>query len=249
MKITVLLAGVLDPKWPVAPDGDGLPVRPAAQLALSPFDEAALEIALKIRDKALDTEIRVIVGGGEEAIKIARTVCALNVPDVLTVDHSTLWDQAAVARELAQCSLGSDLVLIGREYGDCDDGLVPSMLARLLGYDYFGRVQVLDAGEPPKLLRENGAFVERLVLDRPVVASVTNDRRSRLRKPLMKNVMMARQAQVGAVDAVAAQGDALKLAGVSQVAGSRSAVECTIIEGTLEQQAELLAALLLDDAA
>ncbi|KUR76775.1 hypothetical protein [Novosphingobium sp. Fuku2-ISO-50] len=248
MNILVLIAGVLDPKWPVAPFGDGLPERAADRLILSPFDEAALEIALRIRDAHSATAIRAIVAGGEEAIRLARAVAALNIADVATVALAAPWDQAATARELAAVCDDADLVLMGREFGDCDDGLVPPMLAGLLGKPFFGRVQVVETTGAIRLMREAAICEEWLTVAQPVVASVTNDRRTRLRKPLMKNVMMARQAQIGTLTHCAAPKGGADLAGVSAHAGARAMVDCAMIGGSPEDQASAIAALLVEAA-
>jgi electron transfer flavoprotein beta subunit len=251
MNILVLIAGVLDPKWPVAPLGDGLPERAADRLILSPFDEAALEIALRIRDAHSATAIRALVAGGAEAVRLARAVAALNIADVATVALAAPWDQAATARELAAVCDDADLVLMGREFGDCDDGLVPPMLAGLLGKPFFGRVQVVEATGAIRLMREAAICEEWLTVAQPIVASVTNDRRTRLRKPLMKNVMMARQTPIGTLTigtlAQAPKGCA-DLAGVSAHAGARAMVDCAMIGGSPEDQASAIAALLVEAA-
>ena len=57
MNIVVLIAGVHDPNWPIATSGDTLPEVDAERQIMSPFDEAALEIALRIRDANPETAI------------------------------------------------------------------------------------------------------------------------------------------------------------------------------------------------
>lgn len=242
MNVLVLIAGVLDPKWPVAPAGNGLPPQPDDRVVLSPFDEAALEIALKIRDTEPATTLRAVVTGSD---KLARAVAALSIAEVATLRLSVPWDQGAVAAELAQLCDGAEVVLIGREFGDLDDGLVPPMLAGLLDMPFFGRVQAVEKADPLRLLREAGDMAESLPLTVPMVASVTNDRRSRLRKPLMKNVMMARQAKIDTVAVEPAESGALILAGVRERSGARTATQCRMIEGSPPEQASALAALLL----
>lgn len=244
MKIMVLIAGVLDPKWPLTPVAGGLPLRSGDRLLLSPFDEAALELALKIRDARPDFELSAIVAGGSEGEKLARSICALRVADVSTLALPDAWDQAATAQRLAQAAYGADLILIGREFGDCDDGLVPPMLAAILGLPFFGRAQVVQAEPDVRLMREAGSHEEWLTVDRPLVVSATNDRRNRLRKPLMKNVMQARQARIAHRDARPVAATGLQLAGSAGLACARSGTDCRMIEGNVQEQAHALAALL-----
>jgi electron transfer flavoprotein beta subunit len=244
VKVTVLIAGVQDPKWPVALCVDGLPMAQADRQIMSPFDEAALEVALRIRDAKPATVIEVYVAGGPAGERIARAVAAFNPALVSTVQIATPWDQAAVAQGLTQLCGDTDLVLIGREFGDFDDGLVPPLLAGKLGALFVGRVQAIETREVLQLLREAGAYEERYPVADRMVASVTNDRRTRLRKPLMKNVMLARQARIGSVEVAPAPSPHLRLVQFAPRAASRTATACTIIEGSVEQQAAELAALL-----
>ncbi len=246
MNIVVLIAGVLDPKWPITLTGGGLPARQVDRIIMSPFDEAALEIALRIRDVHPVTVIRAFVAGGEAGSKLARAVAALNITEVSTIQLDAPWDQASVAKELLQVCGQADLVLLGREFGDCDDGLVPPLLASLLGAEFFGRTQIVEAKDEVRLMRESGSFEEWLGIMGRVVASVTNDRRNRLRKPLMKNVMLARQASIGIAEVQSAASSGLEIEDVAELAGTRATTACAMIEGAPEEQARLLAALLLE---
>jgi electron transfer flavoprotein beta subunit len=245
VKIAVLIAGVHDPKWPIAaPDGHPPGADPDRQI-MSPFDEAALEIALRIRDANAATSIRAFVAGGTSGAKIARAVAAFNPADISTVEIGTPWSQSAVADALMQLCSDCDLVLIGREFGDYDDGLVPPMLAAKLGVAFFGRAQVVEVKGGLRLMRESGSFEERCPVSDRLVVSVTNDRRTRLRKPLMKNVMLARQTAIGTAEISPSAPTGLQLRGAFERISSRVATTCTVIAGSSEQQALALASLLL----
>ena len=64
MKVAVLIAGVQDPKWPVTPSGALGEEQGDQHRIMSPFDEAALEIALRLRDADPAVQIMAHVGGG-----------------------------------------------------------------------------------------------------------------------------------------------------------------------------------------
>ena len=245
MNITVLIAGVHDPKWPIALGSGTLPEVDADRQIMSPFDEAALEIALRIRDANPAVSIRAFVAGGDAGAKIARAVAAFNPEEVSTVEIETPWDQSAVTGTLAQLCTDADLILIGREFGDYDDGLVPPMLAAKLGAGYFARAQVVEAKDGLRLMRETGSCEERHTVSGRLVTSVTNDRRTRLRKPLMKNVMLARQAEIGAAEATSSTLSGLQFVRAIGRTSSRATTACSMIEGTLEHQAQTLATMLL----
>jgi electron transfer flavoprotein beta subunit len=244
VKVTVLIAGVQDPKWPVKLAEDGLPLAQADRQIMSPFDEAALEVALRIRDARPETAITVHVAGGAAGERIARAVAAFNPASVATVHLATPWDQGAVAQGLAQLCGEADLVLIGREFGDFDDGLVPPLLACKLGVPFAGRVQAIETRDELRLLREAGSFEERYRVAGRMVASVTNDRRTRLRKPLMKNVMLARQASIASSELAPPPSPQLRLVQFTQRTASRTTTDCKLIQGPVEQQAAELATLL-----
>ena len=239
MNVLVLLAGVLDPKWPLDPGNQELTKRTADRLILSPFDEAALEIALSLRDTAAATTLRAVVMGGREAERLARSVAALNVA-VATLEIADWWDQNVVAEALGAVSNETELILIGREFGDCDDGVVPALLAARLGRPHFACAQAV---RDRRVMRESTSAEEWLTLDRALVVSVTNDRRNRLRKPLMKNVMIARQAIIDSL-APAEVTSCATLAAARTLASCRNAVECPFIDGPPDRQARRLAEML-----
>lgn len=247
MIILVLIAGVHDPKWPITPEGaiDGS----FDTRIMSPFDEAALEMALRVRDALPGTVISVRVAGGAAAAKIARAAAALNIADVGTVALDNPWDQAATAHALAPLCDGAELVLIGREFGDFDDGIVPPLLAGALGLPFFGRAQTVEVQDAIRLMREAERAAETLTLSQPLVASVTNDRRTRLRKPLMKNVMFARQMEISVVDCAAPVPTALSIAAFRPAAGGRAATDCLMVGGDAREQAAALAQMLWEGRA
>jgi electron transfer flavoprotein beta subunit len=245
VKITVLIAGVHDPKWKVALANAQLPEAEPDRQIMSPFDEAALEMALRVRDANPATLIHVHVAGGDTGAKIARTVAAFNPAEVSMIEVATPWDQSAVANALVQLCGDADLILIGREFGDYDDGLVPPILAAKLSAPFFGRAQVIETKDGLRLMREVCWYEERCHVSERLVASVTNDRRTRLRKPLMKNVMLARQAVICLTQTSSIPSPGLELVGTTERSSSRAATTCTMIQGTSEHQAQALATILL----
>jgi hypothetical protein len=89
------------------------------------------------------------------------------------------WDPRVVCRALvrgiATHQPTPDLVLLGREFRDRDDGIVPPLLAVHLGWRFFGLSHRAVRGVwNVVLLRESGAFGEHAAFTPPVGASVTN---------------------------------------------------------------------------
>lgn len=238
MKILVAIAGVLDPKWPIELEDGGMPRIAADRVVMSPFDESALEIALRLRDMNPAHSIAAIVPNE----KIGRAAAAFRIEDVAILDlpFVAACDPNGLAAALA-AALPADagLVLMGREFGDCDDGALPPLAAARLGLPFFARVQDVRAG--PALLREAQAEEESVALAGRMLCSVTNDRRNRLRKPLMKNVMAARSAKFRMLPAPAPAPEAVRFERLDRVADARRPVECRMAQGDPGTIAAILA--------
>jgi len=243
MKIVVAVAGVLDSKWPIELDAEGVPRIAADRTVMSPFDESALEIALRLRDVDPANAVAAIVPNE----KIARMVAAFRIEDIAILDlpFGVACDPSGAAEVLAGAIPGdAGLVLMGREFGDCDDGAVPPLVAARFGLPFFARVQDVRTG--PALLREAQAEEESVILAAPMLCSVTNDRRNRLRKPLMKNVMAARAARFRAAPPSAPM--AVRFERFDRVADARRPVACRMAEGTPAEIAAIFAEHLLASA-
>jgi electron transfer flavoprotein beta subunit len=255
MQVIVLLAGVVDPKWRLGTlalrpgqalvDETGLPKR------LSPFDESALEVALRLRDADPAVCVTVALHGGEESQGLLRSVAAFRPQRAFLFGGASvsLWDPC-VAAGVLRAALGQvegrpDLVLMGREFGDSDDGVLPPLLAEQAGLRFCGQAHSVAMAEGQLVLRRTrGPREETLRLPPPVLVSITNERSNRLRHPLMKNVMLAKRDAMEMV-AMTAEAGLLELRGIAPlVARRRGAADRRILTGPVEEQARELAAYL-----
>lgn len=251
MKILVLLAGVADIRFPLHPislnsqaqiDEQGSPRR-----VLSPFDEAALEVALKLRDACASTQIDVLLLDGANSENLMRSVAAFR-PDslqCLELTPSRPWDARHTAAQLAgliKRDYGEHpLVLVGREMGDLDEGSLAVLLACRLGRLQFSMAQFGQwQGEQLWLVRERGNCEEWLEVDRPLLASVTNDRRNKLRHPLLKNVMQAKRLTFPRVVASTTASTGITLTQLSGAPVIPRFGECRVLSGDARQQARAL---------
>ncbi|KAA0999721.1 hypothetical protein FVF58_41330 [Paraburkholderia panacisoli] len=213
MKICALLGGILDPKWPLPPHDylqrpemlDGIARK------LSPFDEAALEVALRLRETTPSSTLAVYMPDGPGAEGLMRAVAA-HKPDqvgLLAIDQTVHWDVAAFARQAAAGLRGADagtLWLIGREFGDLDDGAFGACLAHAAAASLIAMAEELrvDAQGTLRALRTRTDVTEQVRVPHACVVTLTNARGNRLRHPLMKNVMLAKKL---AIDRVACISD------------------------------------------
>ncbi|TDF82625.1 electron transfer flavoprotein subunit beta [Pseudomonas sp. H9] len=251
MNILVLLAGVADIRFPLHPislDGNaqvheqGTPRR-----VLSPFDEAALEVALKLRDAQPDTQVDVLLLDGPNSENLLRTVAAFRPNSVrcLALQPARLWDARFTAAQLVDVIMreypNHALVLLGRELGDLDEGSIAPLLACRLSRPLFAMAQYGQWQEQGLwLMRERGTCEEGLQVDQPVVASITNDRRNKLRHPLLKNVMEAKRMSFARVVAEAAERLGLVLTDLHVAPVSARGGQCQLLEGDEAHKAQAL---------
>ena len=263
MHVAVLLCGVADPRRALVRPATGswldLVAAPTTPFKLSPFDEAALEVALKLRDRDPSVRVTALVTDGAGDVALMRTVASfrpevvagIRIPADKRADPGWLCD--AIPAALGGIATPSvDLWLMGREQGDLDDGVVPAFIAERWGLPFVGlALSVQRAGLAWQCERIFGNQVQTIRAAGPLVTSVTNDRGNRLRHPLMKNVALARQQKIemlspGDAAMRRAQGD-LTVDRIRRVAlaplesGRRTDTPCRMLTGSIAEQARALA--------
>lgn len=257
MQVVVLLAGVVDPKWRLAglglradtelPDETGLPRR------LSPFDEAALETALKLRDADAAVRVTAVLPGDAAGDALLRAILAFRPHRAFRLDTSAvpLWDPRVAAQVLGAgvdlASAAPDLVLMGREFGDGDDGVLPPLLAEARSWSFWGQAHAVALAEGGfRAQRMRGQREESVLLPSRTLVSLTNDRGNRLRHPLMKNVVLAKREPVEVL-AVSLPETPRRLRALSLAVvppPQRGAGACRMLSGPLEAQVGEFAAYL-----
>ncbi len=118
-----------------------------APLVINPWDEFAVEAALRLKEAGGGTVTALSVGGEDSKVAL-RHALAMGADDALLVSDPALVspEPQAVARVLAAAvkKIGAvDLVLIGRQAIDDDFGTTPAQVARLLGWPALTLVSVI----------------------------------------------------------------------------------------------------------
>ena len=249
MKILILIAGIADPKWPLPAliNPQTLQEHSASHAALSPFDEAALELALKLRESDPSNTLHALVGGSE---KFARKIAEWRLDSVHRFDESAAaaWDANRFAKGLVEASKSvcdPSLVLVGREFGDFDDGCVPALIAHDFGMPQFSLVMDVAFSDGAMWgTRQRAGSIERFRVPERALLSVTNDPRNRLRHPLMKNVMAAKRLNVPAV-ALTQVAATVELRSFELARPAKRGGACRMLAGTPSEQCLALAEVLL----
>ena len=255
MHVAVLIAGIADPKRPMVrpasnnwADIIGAPTTP---FRLSPFDEAALEIALKFRDRNPDTVITALVTDGSSDLALMRSVAAYRLDRVIGLcpppEHrgNPAWIARHAPKALQQSNEPVELILIGREHGDLDDGMTAAYLAECWKWPFVGLALYAQRTDEGQLLFERISTDkdESILLPAPACASISNDKNNRLRHPLMKNVMMAKQQKFPAITPHESDPEAGAVISYCEPAGTstRGDTSCQILKGSISEQAHILA--------
>lgn len=261
MRIAVLISGVLDYRRPIdkPSSGNWLDVidSPSLPYRLSPFDEAALETALRLANLG-GNHLTIITTDCSADKALTCTLLAykpddiirLSVPSCLRGDARGLVTLLSV--ELEQQRAEADLWLMGREIGDLDDGHLAPYLAQCWGLPLVSNALVVNTQLTDlSLQRLRINRIEELTVQMPVIISMTNDRRNRLRHPLMKNLALAKRQTIplhrfdlGSSGAVLSKA---QLVAAEPVPTRYDSLEnCHILQGEIAAQAREFARLLID---
>jgi electron transfer flavoprotein beta subunit len=159
------------------PDGTGV-VTDGVKMSLNPFDEIALEEALRLKERGEADEVVAASIGPADVQTQLRTALAMGADRALHVDSATPLEPLDVARVfLALVQRESPrLVLLGKQAIDDDNGQTGQMLAALWDRPqatFASKIEI--TGESARVVREVDAGLETLEVDLPAV--VTTDLR------------------------------------------------------------------------
>lgn len=137
MNILLLLKAVADSEATIKPSADGKSVNlDGISWILNPYDEYAVEEALKLRDADGAGEVVALGFGGDDVSKVLRTALAMGVDRGIHVKGSVSFDPLATAQVLAaavkSANVAYDLILCGKQAIDHDHHGVGIMVAELL---------------------------------------------------------------------------------------------------------------------
>ncbi len=171
---------------------------------LSPYDEYAVEEALRIKEARGGT-VRVVSVGRDEAAAVLRKGLAMGADEALLVkdDAPETYDGLRTARIIARAVetrlAGADLLLFGKQSVGADNGQVAAMVAEILGLPQATVVTRLEIGDgTATALREIEGGAEKVVLSLPAVVSAQKGL-NEPRYETLKGIMAAKKKPVPAV--------------------------------------------------
>ncbi len=246
MKILVALKQVPDTetKIKLAADRKSLDLGDAKWIT-SPYDEYALEEALRLKESR-EAEVTAVTVGGDKARPVLQSALALGVQNAVLVKAAETGDPMAIAGALAGYARGRgfDLILLGNKGFGGDNASVGPMLAELLGMaqaNVVTRLEVLEGSFRAE--REGDAGTE--VLEGSLPAVVTAQRG--LNEPRYANLKGIMAAKKKTIEEVAAE-PAGPLVTVTGLELPAARPEGRKLDGDPAAQAAALIGLLRDEA-
>ncbi|MGI8890142.1 MAG: electron transfer flavoprotein subunit beta/FixA family protein [Chthoniobacterales bacterium] len=192
-KILVPFKSVPDPYEAAAPGGSAS----TAKAVVNPFDEIAIEEALRIRERGEATEVVGLTIGGAAVDEQVRAALAMGVDRALRIDDARALDPYAVARILRAVveKEAPQLVLMGKQAVDDDSNQAGQMLAGLLGWPqatFISKIELIEDGTGARCTRETDGGLEVIEVTLPAVVT-TDLRLNEPRYVSMPGLMKARK--------------------------------------------------------
>jgi len=158
----------------VKPDGSGI-VTDGVKMIINPFDEIALEEALRLKERGQATEIIVVSIGPAEVQQQLRTALAMGADRAILVEAGSGVEPLSAAQVFLKIieRESPDLVLMGKQAIDDDNGQTGQMLAALWGRPQATFASKLEiSGSIARVTREVDAGLETIEVDLPAVVTV-----------------------------------------------------------------------------
>ena len=195
MKLLVAVKRVIDfnVKPRVRMDGSGVDLA-NVKMSMNPFDEIAVEEAIRLKEKGAATEIVAISIGPAKAQETLRTSLAMGADRAILVQTDDEVEPLAVAKILAKIAEEEQpgLFILGKQAIDDDSNQVGQMLAALLGWPqgtFASRVE--PQGDKVNVTREVDGGLETVAIQTPAVVT-TDLRLNEPRYASLPNIMKAK---------------------------------------------------------
>jgi electron transfer flavoprotein beta subunit len=196
MKLVVPVKRVVDANVKVRVKSDGTGVELAnVKMAMNPFDEIAVEEAIRLKEAGVATEIVAVSCGTQTCQETLRTALALGADRAILVETDAELQPLAVAKLLKAivAKESPQLVVMGKQAIDDDNNQTGQMLAALLGWPqatFASKVKVEGGGA--QVTREVDGGLETVSIKLPAVVT-TDLRLNEPRYVTLPNIMKAKK--------------------------------------------------------
>jgi electron transfer flavoprotein beta subunit len=195
MKVLVPVKRVVDYNVKVRVKSDNTGVELAnIKMSMNPFDEIAVEEAIRLKEKGIATEVVVVSVGVQQCTETLRTALAMGADRGILVQTDVTTESLAVAKVLAGivAEEAPGLVILGKQAIDDDANQTGQMLAGLLGWAQGTFASKLDPqGDTVNVTREIDGGLETVALKMPAIVT-TDLRLNEPRYASLPNIMKAK---------------------------------------------------------
>ena len=196
MKVLVSVKRVIDYNVKVRVKSDGTGVETAnVKMSMNPFDEIALEEAVRLKEAGVATEIVAVSCGVQACQETLRTALAIGADRAILVETGEELQPLAVAKLLqAICKKETpQLVILGKQAIDDDSNQTGQMLAALMGWSQatFASKVILEK-DKAKVTREVDGGLETISIRLPAIVT-TDLRLNEPRYVTLPNIMKAKK--------------------------------------------------------
>jgi len=196
MKVLVPVKRVVDYNVKVRVKGDGSGVELAnVKMSMNPFDEIAVEEALRLKEAGKATEVVVVSIGPAQASETIRTGLAMGADRGILVKAEGAVEPLAVAKILKKIADEEQpgLIILGKQAIDDDSNQTGQMLAALLGWSQATFASKLEVeGSDFKVTREVDGGLQTVKLKGPAIVT-TDLRLNEPRYASLPNIMKAKK--------------------------------------------------------
>jgi electron transfer flavoprotein beta subunit len=263
MNIIVCVKQIIDPEAPpssfkIDKAGKRAVAPPGVPPVLSPFDENAVEAALRIKD-ARGGKITVLSMGVNLLREVVKKPLSMGADELVLLEDEAFtdgdsWSNAHALAKAIEKIGEYDLVLCGRQAADWDDGQTGSGIAEMLGLPSITLARKIEVSDDKaRVERVTAAGYDVIEVSLPALITVSNEL-GEARYPTIKGIMAAKKieptvwkpADIGLEpSAVGAAGRKVKLVKLYQPVQEG---KCEFIEGESAEEAGVNLALKLREA-
>jgi electron transfer flavoprotein beta subunit len=196
MKVLVPVKRVVDynVKVRVKPDGSGVETA-NVKMSMNPFDEIAMEEAIRLKEAGIATEIIAVSVGTVQCQETLRTALAIGADRAILIETSVEVQPLGIAKLLQSIVARESptMVIMGKQAIDDDSNQTGQMLSALLNWSqgtFASKLRV--TGESAEVTREVDGGLETVLLKLPAVVT-TDLRLNEPRYVTLPNIMKAKK--------------------------------------------------------
>ncbi|ARG97901.1 electron transfer flavoprotein subunit beta/FixA family protein [Legionella micdadei] len=203
MKILVAVKRVIDPyvKVRVRADGKGVE-KQNVKMSMNPFDEIAMEQAVRLLEQKVATEVIAVSIGPEATQETLRNALALGANRAILIKTETNYCSLNIAKILQKIAIDeqAELILMGKQAIDGDNNQTPQMLAALLNWPQGTFISELKVNDRfIEITREIDGGLQTLGMTLPAVLSV-DLRLNEPRYASLPNIMKAKSKPLSVIE-------------------------------------------------